>query len=182
MRAIPFVALAALLAGGCKKDEPEPAPPGPRAVAPRAAPCVYFKRLSPFLPSALPGYRTERDEGSSGKYGEVSVSEAERVFSKGERELSVRIVDTTVSDRLGEKIKAAARDASSRPPTDPTAPIFLGETVGFVRWDAGESKAEANLLVGDRFVVAVTGRGFEGTAEVREIAKSLDLAGLSKLR
>jgi len=178
---MPIVLLTAALAGGCAKDaKATSADPG--GEAPRTPPCVYFKELRPFLPAALPGYRTARDEGSTGKYGEVSVSEAERVFARDERELAVRIVDTTLADRLGEKIKAAANDAKDRAGSDPTAPLVLHESVGFVRYDRAQATAEANLLVADRFVVAVTGKGFEGTAEVREVARNLDLAGLSKLR
>ena len=45
-----------------------------------------------------------------------------------------------------------------------------------------EAKAEATLLVGDRYVVAVSGQGFVGTEEIREVARELDLAGLAKLR
>ncbi len=175
--------LCLLLAAGCAKEAADAAPvEAPPAEAPRTAPCVYFKDLEPFLPKALPGYATSRDEGSSGKYGDVSVSEAERVFSLGDRELAVRIVDTTVSYRLGEKIRAAAREAEATPAGNPTAPLRLASAVGFVRFDSSEDRAEANLWVGDRFVVAVTGRGFRDAREVRDLAGGLDLAGLSKLR
>ena len=54
--------------------------------------------------------------------------------------------------------------------------------MGFVRYDPSEEKAEANLLVGGRYVVAVTSLGFDSTHEVRQIAQGLDLEGLSKLR
>jgi len=181
VRAIPIALLTATLASGCHHEPPSD-PAGPASEDFKTPPCVYFKELRPFLPAALPGYTTARDEGSTGKYGDVSVSEAERVFARDERELAVRIVDTTLSNRLGEKIKAAANDAKARPESDPTAPLVLHETVGFVRYDRAQAKAEANLLVADRFVVAVTGKGFESTAEVREVARNLDLAGLSKLR
>ena len=51
-----------------------------------------------------------------------------------------------------------------------------------MRYDEGEARAEANLLVGGRYVVAVTSRGFSGTGEVRRLAHTLDLAGLARLR
>jgi hypothetical protein len=54
--------------------------------------------------------------------------------------------------------------------------------VGFVRYDAEEALAEANLLVGERYVVAVTSRGFPSTVEVRRVAQGMDFAGLSRLR
>src|SRR4051812_39234272 len=103
------VACAALLVGGwlgCEREAPAPlrAPATPEA-ARASSPTVYFKDLRAFLPQVPDGYHQVKDRGSTGKYGEVSVSEAERVFRKrekdAEREISVRIVDTTLVTRLG---------------------------------------------------------------------------------
>jgi hypothetical protein len=152
-------------------------------VAEGDAPCVHFTRLSPFLPDEMAGFTRTRSEGSTGKYGEVSVSEAERTFSRGaDREVKVRIVDTTMGGKIGHAIRAAAEDARVRSAADPTAPIFWEGAVGFVRYDEEEALAEANLLVGERYVVAVTSRGFPSTVEVRRVAQGMDFAGLSRLR
>ncbi len=175
-----FLALGA--GGGCLDNgraavEVEPSVPA------EAAPCVYFKQLAPFLPEQLEGFTVARTQGSTGKYGEVSVSEAERLFTRGEgREVKVRIVDTTMGEKIGKAIRDAADKARSRAPSDPSAPIHWEDAVGFVRYDAEESVAEANLLVGDRFVVAVTSRGFPSTVEVRRVARGIDLAGLARLQ
>ncbi|WP_426732477.1 hypothetical protein [Myxococcus faecalis] len=148
-----------------------------------SAPCVYFKTLAPFLPEELEGFTVARTQGSTGKYGEVSVSEAERLFTRGEgREVKVRIVDTTMGQKIGQAIRDAAERAKDRPASDPAAPIHWKDAVGFVRYDAEEALAEANLLVGERFVVAVTSRGFPGTVEVRRVARGIDLAGLARLQ
>ncbi|WP_224373093.1 hypothetical protein [Hyalangium versicolor] len=177
--------LLALAPGlGCSEDSRAKAASASVSEATTApAPCVYFRDLAPFLPESLEGFTHASTEGSTGKYGEVSVSEAERTFTKGEdREVKVRIVDTTLGGKIAKAIKAAAEDAKQRPQSDPTAPIFWDAAVGFVRYDASEATAEANLLVGDRFVVAVTSRGFPGTVEVRRVARGIDLAGLAQLR
>ncbi|HEX4622011.1 MAG TPA: hypothetical protein VH208_10635 [Myxococcaceae bacterium] len=184
------LALTVLIAGaaGCSKPAPVAAtPPPPEPPADLQPRCVYFKDLRAFLPATLPGFEQVRDEGSTGKYGDVQVSEAKRTFAQGEgRELSVRIVDTTMAQDLGRAIRSAAQDAASRPPSDPTAPIFLQGAVGFVRFDgsrdSAETRAEATLWVADRFVVAVSSQGFDDTAQVRQVARQLDLAGLSNLR
>jgi hypothetical protein len=149
-----------------------------------AAPaCVYFKQLEAFLPTSLPGFRQARDEGSTGKYGDVSVSEAERVFFQPEnREVSIRIVDSTVLAKLAEGIRAAALEASDRQQPDLAAPLSLPQALGYLRYDPAEERAEANLLVGDRFVVSIVSRGLKDATEVRRIAENLDSAGLSKLR
>lgn len=142
---------------------------------------MYFKDLRPFLPKELAGFTVAKDEGSTGKYGDVMMSEAERVFARPDRRVAVRIVDTPLSGKLGHSIREAAEEAGERGDGD-VAALRLRETVGYVRYDREEEKAEANLLVGGRYVVAVTGEGFTGTEEVRRIADGLDLAGLSKLR
>jgi hypothetical protein len=178
--------LLALAPGfGCSEGSrpPEASVPAVASESLAAAPCVYFKDLAPFLPDSLDGFTQAGTEGSTGKYGEVSVSEAERTFIRGEdREVKVRIVDTTLGTKIAKAIRKAAEDAKGRPASDPTAPIFWDAAVGFVRYDASEATAEANLLVGDRYVVAVTSRGFPGTVEVRRVARGIDLAGLAQLR
>ncbi|WP_141592985.1 MULTISPECIES: hypothetical protein [unclassified Myxococcus] len=152
-------------------------------VSAESAPCVYFKQLAPFLPERLDGFTVAHTQGSTGKYGEVSVSEAERLYTRGEgREVKVRIVDTTMGERIGKAIQEAADRSRGKAASDPSAPIHLDDAVGFVRYDAEESVAEANLLVGGRYVVAVTSRGFPGTVEVRRVARGIDLAGLARLR
>ncbi|MFL5321714.1 MAG: hypothetical protein ACJ790_18775 [Myxococcaceae bacterium] len=184
MRAKPFrlaCLLAVIAVAGCKKSA-DPAPsPTPSAPIARSD-IVHFRDLRGFLPRSLPGFDQVKDEGSTGKYGEVVVSEAERVFQKKSQEVSVRIVDTSVSERLGKAITAAAKDAASRDADDPSGPLQLKNAVGFVRFDSDQDRAEANLLVGDRYVVAVTTVGYPDTREVRRLSGELDLAGLSKLR
>ncbi len=150
--------------------------------APATFPCVHFEDLRRFLPETLEGLSRAQEGGSTGRYGEVSVSEAERSFTHGEdREVKVRIVDTTLGQKLGQAIRAAAQEGSKRARNDPTAPIFWKDAVGFVRYDETNGLAEASLLVGNRYVVAVSSRGFPGTVEVRRVARGIDLEGLARL-
>jgi hypothetical protein len=151
---------------------------------PAAFPCAHFEDLRRFLPETLEGMSRGRDGGSTGRYGDVSVSEAERSFTHGEeREVKVRIVDTTLGQKLGKAIRAAAEEGRGRALNDPTAPIFWKDkqAVGFVRYDETTGQAEASLLVGNRYVVAVSSRGFPGTVEVRRVARGIDLEGLARL-
>ncbi|WP_257462648.1 hypothetical protein [Archangium lipolyticum] len=179
--------LLALLAGTACTGGGKTTPGGPEtasADAPKTFPCVHFEDLRPFLPEALEGLTRTQDGGSTGRYGDVSVSEAERSFTRGEeREVKVRIVDTTLGEKLGQAIRSAAEEGRSRAPNDPTAPIFWKdkEAVGFVRYDETNGLAEASLLVGNRYVVAVSSRGFPGTVEVRRVARGIDLEGLARL-
>ncbi|MFY0524693.1 hypothetical protein ACN28I_16540 [Archangium gephyra] len=147
-------------------------------------PCAHFEDLRAFLPESLQGLERSQEAGSTGRYGDVSVSEAERSFTQGEdREVKVRIVDTSLGKKLGQAIRAAADEGRSRATNDPTAPIFWKDkqAVGFVRYDASNGLAEASLLVGNRYVVAVSSRGFPGTVEVRRVAQDIDLEGLARL-
>lgn len=187
MRAQLAGALLVLLAlGACDRSKaaaPEQAPEASSGAALQRYPCVHFEALRQHLPKSLKGFERLRDEGSSGRYGEVSISEAERVFRDAEgTEISIRIVDTTLVDDLGRAIRAAASDARTRSEDDPTAPIVQHDTVGFVRYDQTQQRAEANLLVADRFVVAVTSVGAVGTGPVRSATTQIDLTGLALLR
>jgi hypothetical protein len=155
----------------------------------------------------VPGFKRVRDEGSTGRYGDVSVSEAERIFAQDDgRELVIRIVDSTMLDRLAEGIRIAtleatrvaegatrgigqADDSRTRPPepaganrAEVAGALKLPDAVGYFRYDPAEARADANLLVGDRFIVSIAGRGFQGSDEVRRIAQGLDCRELSKLR
>lgn len=150
--------------------------------APAAFPCVHFEELQRFLPETLEGFTRARDTGSTGRYGDMAVSEAERKFTHGEdREVKVRIVDTSMGERLAQALLTAAEEGRSRAQNDPTAPIFWKDAVGVVRYDETDGLAEANLLVGNRYVVAVTTRGFPGTVEVRRVARGMDFEGLARL-
>jgi len=155
----------------------------------------------------VPGFKRVRDEGSTGRYGDVSVSEAERIFAQDDgRELVIRIVDSTMLDRLAEGIRIAtleatrvaegatrrigqADDSRTRPPepaganrAEVAGALKLPDAVGYFRYDPADARADANLLVGDRFIVSIAGRGFRGSDEVRRIAQGLDCRELSKLR
>jgi hypothetical protein len=146
---------------------------------------VYFTALEAFVPERLPGWEREaRPDGSTGKYGDVTVSEVEAVYTRGgEQRLSVRIVDTSLLDKLAPAIRSAVAGAEGRPEADPTAPLRLPHALGFVRYDAEDRHGEANLLVGDRYVVALAAEGLPDTQELRQVARlHLDLAGLSRLR
>jgi len=175
--------LVAALAGlaGCRSAPEAPLPPA--AAVPGS---IYFTVLRGYLPKGLPGWTAgPPPEGSTGKYGDVAVSEVEAVFMReASRKLSVRIVDTSLIDRLGPAIRSAVEGASGRAEEDPTAPLRLPpHALGFVRFDREERHGEANLLVGDRYVVALQADGFPDTQELRQVARAhLDLAGLAALR
>ncbi|MGA9523673.1 MAG: hypothetical protein WBV82_19585 [Myxococcaceae bacterium] len=138
-------------------------------------PCVPFQQLRRHLPSKVEGLEQIRDEGSSGRYGEVSISEAERSFKGiGGQEISIRIVDTTIVDQLGRALRSAAGESSS--------PIQRDNALGFVHFLPESKRAEANLLVANRFMVAINGQGYEDPAQVRRIAEQFDVDGLALLR
>ncbi|AKJ01719.1 hypothetical protein ATI61_103430 [Archangium gephyra] len=179
--------LLALVAGTACTDGGKKTPGDADSTAantPASFPCAHFEDLRAFLPESLEGLQRTQEGGSTGRYGEVSVSEVERSFTHGEdREVKVRIVDTSLGKKLGQAIRAAADEGRGRATNDPTAPIFWKdkEAVGFVRYDVSSGLAEASLLVGNRYVVAVSSRGYPGTVEVRRVAQDIDLEGLARL-
>ena len=170
--------------GACRRPSPTEAswqPDGGWVETSVPLKCLYFKELQTFLPPSLPGFQKVRDEGSTGKYGRALVSEAERVFAREQQEISVRIVDSSAVSGLAAGVAAASEAA--RQQASPSAAALSGPSaVGYVRYDAAEERAEANLLVADRFVFSVSGRGFKDTSEVKRIAEGLDSEKLAKLR
>ena len=176
-----LLACAVAWAAGCRSEPETP------AVRPPETPArpVYFQALRAFVPESLPGWeRTAQADGSTGKYGDVTVSEVEAIYTRpGDCKLSVRIVDTSLVDKLAPAIRSAVDGASGRGEEDPTAPLRLPDGFGFVRYDEEDRHGEANLLVGDRYVVALSAEGLPDTKELRQVARlHLDLAGLSRLR
>jgi hypothetical protein len=167
--------------------------------------CLHFRRLQAFLPHAPEGFRPLRATASTGRYGEVSVSEAEQVFVSGEaqaaaqadagpegpgvRQLSVRIVDTSLASRIAEAVRTAAREAQETHDKQAalggyarTAPLLFDRAVGYVSHNPDDGgRVEAMLLVGERFLVAVTGHGFGSNAEAKALLAEIDLTGLSQL-
>lgn len=213
--AILCVALLPAAACSGRDGEARPAPPLLQHAAAAAAegPCLHFRRLQAFLPRTPEGFRPLRATASTGRYGEVSVSEAEQVFvsvdaatdtptdaatdaaadagpaAPGLRQLSVRIVDTSLASRLAEAIRTAAREAqeahdaqAARGEHARTAPLLFERALGYVSHDPDhDGRVEAMLLVGERFLVAVSGHGFGSTAEARALLAEIDLTGLSQL-
>jgi hypothetical protein len=165
------------------------------------ASCVHFRRLQAFLPRAPEGFRRLRATASTGRYGEVSVSEAEQVFVSGDeaveagvlapglRQLSVRIVDSTLSERIAEAIRTAAKQAQATHAAQAangqesrTAPLLYDRAVGYVSHDQHDGgRVEAMLLVGERFLVSVTGHGFSSGAEARAVLGQIDVTGLAQV-
>ncbi|MBF5042804.1 hypothetical protein FGE12_10405 [Aggregicoccus sp. 17bor-14] len=169
--------------------------------------CMPFRTLQAFLPPPPEGFRPLRAVASTGRYGEVRVSEAEQVFSagsaldagelgpggeRGARQLSVRIVDTSLYARIAESIRTTTQQAQAAEASRlaaglpvlalPTRPLLFDSAVGYVSHRPDDSgRVEAMLLVGERFVVAVTGHGFSSTAEARAVLQRMDLPGLSRL-
>lgn len=191
----PSLALLLALVGCSERAPADPTPTSRTARAATrtagAAPLapVHFDELRAFLPREVAGFTTARDEGSTGKYGEVAISEAERTFVPREpredagedAELVVRIVDSTLSPRLGASIHDAITFGRAHPGGEGT-PHPLDGVVGFVRYDPRADQAEGNVLVAERYVVAVTASGFGDTHLVREVLARFDLAALSRLR
>jgi hypothetical protein len=132
----------------------------------------------------------------------VTVSEAEQVFSASARydaatgrrleprQLSVRIVDTSLTARLAEAIRAGAREAQvaaqAQGASSPSAPLLYDSAVGYLSHATrDDGRFEAMLLVNERFLVSVTGHGFgapeEAHAVVGAVLQDIDLTGMSRL-
>lgn len=148
---------------------------------PAPLPAIHFHQLRAFLPREIAGLQAARDEGSTGLYGEVTISEAERSFVREDAELTFRIVDSSIGAKLAASIKDTLAQAQGADAAKAGLEPLDG-LVGYVRYDHDEDQAEVNLLVGDRYVVAIVGQGFGGTDRVRHAMADIDFAALARLR
>jgi hypothetical protein len=178
-----LLSLTLAASAACRQRAAPSSPPSVSPIEPEPVTTdnyLYFRDLQAFLPAELAGFQRVKDEGSTGKYGAVTVSEAERGFSQGEdRELTVRIVDTS---RLNGVVSAAQAMEQGTSPDPRVKRFALPSAAGYLKYDPVGSTAEATLVVANRFAVSVTSHGFRGTEEVTKVAKGLDLSGLAKLR
>jgi len=155
-----------------------PAGPGPAAGQPQLdGRSIHYSRLTPFAPDPLGGYRGGAIRASTSQFGEVSVSEVERVYQGQDRSAKVRLVDTSLNDGarsppLGEPYEDEEKVGR---------PMRASDAVGFVEFEKESRRATANLIVADRLLVTVTCEGSTGTGEAERLAAALDLRGLSLL-
>ena len=141
---------------------------------------LNWRDLVPFLID-LQGWDALGDgEGETMTMGTFKMTQVERSYESGDRSLEIEIVDGGYAPMAYAAINMAMSfeiDNSEE---------YLKKTAvnnfpGIEKYTYDDKEAEVMILIEERFIVRLAGENFEGTSELIDIAKNLDLVGLAKL-
>lgn len=145
---------------------------------------VNFKQLQEFLPKIdLPGYTKGKPTGQSSSAMGMSSSEASLKYVKDEETVEVNISDVTgVPMALAGLALMGATEFENQTENGYEKSVKIQGFPGTEKAETGESKsAEIQIIVGNRFIVRVSGSGMSDAALLRKLLDSMNLAGLAKL-
>jgi hypothetical protein len=141
---------------------------------------VNWRELIPFLID-IPGFEADgKPEGSTVTMGDYKVSQAEREYSSGDKELHISIVDGAYAQMAYAGIKMAMNfemDTSE----EYVKKVTIKGFPGIEKYEYEDKDGQVILLVADRFVVQLEEENAPDTSELKKIAEMLDLEGLAKL-
>lgn len=141
---------------------------------------VNWRELIPFLVD-LPGFEAGgKPEGSTMTMGNYKVSQAEREYSSGDKELRITIIDGAYAQMAYAGIKMAMNfeiDTSD----EYVKKVTIKGFPGIEKYEYEDKDGQIMLLVAERFVVQVEGENVPDTSELKKITEGLDLEGLAKL-
>jgi hypothetical protein len=144
--------------------------------APKTGKTIHFSRLRPFLPDKLLELEGEAATASTSQFGDEAVSEAERSYRGGGREVKIRLVDTSLNRGRPSTPGVNFDDEKSV-----GRPANIQGAVGFVEYEKESRRARADLVVAERLLVTVTCENARGPEEVERLASGLKLNELAAL-
>ena len=112
----------------------------------------------------------------------VAFSEAETFYTRGETNVTVKIVDSAFSQMLVAPWAMFLTAGYERESSDGyEKAIDVGGNPGFERWNKDSRTGELNLVVAKRYLVSVEGHNISDTKVLREFASKIDAGQLSSL-
>ena len=143
---------------------------------------VDFRRLRDLLPESLgPLERTNAEGAKQGTMG-FSVSEASADYGAGDSTVAVKITDMGAVPAMGMMGAAwTMTDVDRETSTGYEKTVRLGESKGYRTYDTDSRRGEFSLVVADRFLVNVTGRGVDDDA-LEAALRAVDLSALAAMR
>jgi type II secretory pathway pseudopilin PulG len=146
--------------------------------ATKVANAADFHKLQDYLPGSINGYETGKKEGTTMSTGEGSWSTAECKYTKGDAEISVTVFDYAANASLLQvyKMKFAFENEDGY-----TKTTTYGAYPGWETWEKNNGNATCAAIVGDRFVVIVTGEKQSDAATIRDVLGGMNLGALAGL-
>lgn len=143
---------------------------------------VDFRRLRDLLPESVAGLERTNVEGSKQGTMGFSVSEASAAYEGDDASLSVKVTDMGAVPALGMMgLGWTMADVDRETQTGYEKTVRLGESKGYRKYDSDARRGEFSLVVADRFLVAVTGRGVDD-ADLEAALRAVDLGALDGMR
>jgi len=142
---------------------------------------VDFEKLVELLPSPA-GWDRAKPEGRQTS-APIATSVAEARYTKGTSHAHVTITDSALSQMFMMPFTMLlSMNYSERSTSGYKKSTTYGTQPGVEEWNADNKHGEITIIVNKRFVVQVTGDGFDSMDGVKEIATGIDLTKLASLQ
>lgn len=173
---------------GCSDRAPAPSPdqiaPARPAEPARRTPLELQppSALADALPDRLGGFARTGAVVPHVELGALPTTRVTAHYRDGERHASLRIVDAARSRDLVAGFAAAQHVGAIDPPGgDELVPTGIGGRPGLVSWAPATSSSEAQVLVSNRFVVALTVTPAEVPEEAVDLLDAMPFGPLEAL-
>jgi hypothetical protein len=143
---------------------------------------VNWRKLGPFLPDELGGFKAERDlNGRTTSMGQMQVSSVKRPYKGGDKRLRVEITDTNLVPmlRTGFAIAASVNEDSS---DGVKKGMKIAGSPALLEWRKRGQRGKLQILVAGRYIVKLRLDKTDDPDEVVKLAKEIDLSGLAKVK
>ncbi|MCP2606581.1 hypothetical protein NLC27_03390, partial [Candidatus Aminicenantes bacterium AC-708-I09] len=141
---------------------------------------VNWRKLINFLID-IPGWQAKGEpKGSTVSMGNFKISQVERSYVLGEKDLEIKIIDGSYIPMVYASFKMMTSfeiDSSE----EYVKKITVKGFPGVEKYEYGSEEAMIIILVKDRFLVNLTEDNVKDTSELKKIANLLDLKKLAEL-
>jgi len=148
-------------------------------------------KLKTFLPERLGGRQGESPQGTMTRMGNRALSEATRSYRGSPASetgaVELKIADARLEPRATQAIRSLADTefalggTTMLGTTQRPERLVLPGAVGYARYDEDARQAQAQVLIGGRFIASVVVAQAEDAQEAAQALRSLDTLGLARL-
>lgn len=141
---------------------------------------VPFKTLEEFLPE-FAGWEKEKPEGES-MTAPMKFSKASTAYTKDEARIQLEITDTAMARMITLPYQMFMMSGYSKESSSGyEKAASLAGNPGWEKWDSEAKRAEVGAIVGQRFLVQISGSDTD-VKTVKDLAAKIDLGKLAGLK
>jgi hypothetical protein len=142
---------------------------------------VSFKELQAVLPASISGWERSTPTGERMTMP-VSFSQTEVRFTKGDAQITEKIVDSAFNQLLVAPF-AMFLTAGYEKETESgyERSMKLADYPGWEKWDRTNKDGEMSIVVNKRFIVQVDGNDVDDVAVLKQVIEATDLKKLASL-